>query len=212
MLLTPTETPKRPSAIARMSSPMLNSHKPLNPLSPLASPSPLRAQAPSPLLRSISASASKSSLPSKDVAEAQSFATTLLSITTPALRIVYDFTVSIQYALTIVLSFLLANGLLAANHFLINLKYTLIFLGLRTYYLSQLIATAAYYITKEACIRGAKTSVVVTKEAYRRSEPARQRIFFEFMLLLFHPAPMIMLIFWPGWVIVGAVYVWWAYC
>lgn len=194
---------------------------------PLPSPSLLRSAAMSssnlrpntpshsPLLRSISAGASRS--PSKapltrETVEATSIASTLLAAATPALRICLNFAYAIQYSLTLTLSFLLSNGFYASKHFIIHAKYTTIFLALRGYYLAQLIATAAYYITKEACLRGWRTSVVVLKEAYRRSEPARQRLFFEFMLLLFHPAPMVMLIFWPGWILVGAGYVWWTYC
>ena len=220
MLLTPTSTSNRPSHIN-----MSSLHSRVN--SPLPSPSiqhsraaslsHLRPSTPShsPLLRSISAGAlrSPSKAPlTKETLETTSVANTFFSVATPALRICLNFAYVIQYGLTLSLSFLLSNGFLATKHFLTHSKYTLIFLGLRGYYLSQLIATSAYYITKEACIRGWRTSVAVTKEAYRRTEPARQRLFFEFMLLLFHPAPMIMLIFWPGWVVVGGVYVWWVYC
>ena len=221
MLLTPTSTPKRPSHI-NMSSPL---HSRVN--TPLPSPSlqhmrasslsHLRPGPPShsPLLRSISAGASRSSSKApftKETVDAASVASTLFAVAAPALRICLNFAYAIQYGLTLILSFLLSNGFLATKHFLTHSKYTLIFLGLRGYYLSQLIATAAYYITKEAAVRSWRTSIAVTKEAYRRSEPARQRLFFEFMLLLFHPAPMIMLIFWPGWILVGAGYVWWTYC
>ena len=180
-----------------------------------ASLSHLRPSTPShsPLLRSVSAGASKSKAAlTKETVEATTMTSTLFAVVTPALRICLTFAYAVQYGLTLAISFLLSNGLLASRQFLIHGKYTTIFLALRSYYLAQLIAISAYYIAKKATIKGWRTGVVVMKEAYRRSEPARQRLFFEFMLLLFHPAPMIMLIFWPGWVVVGGVYVWWTYC
>lgn len=156
--------------------------------------------------------------------------TSLLSIVTPALCICFDLAYSIQYLLTAIVSFLLAHGLYAAKvlavnsyHasriFLINAWRTLAFLAVKLFYASEIIIINAFMVSKVVTTKTAQNSSALlahgmvaasfaVKNIWKRTEKARARIFFEFMVWLLHPSPVVLLIFWPGWifVIMGVCY------
>lgn len=40
----------------------------------------------------------------------------------------------------------------------------------------------------------------------QRWEKLRDAVFYEFMLLLFQPSPLLLVVMWPGWLLVGALW------
>jgi hypothetical protein len=50
------------------------------------------------------------------------------------------------------------------------------------------------------------------RRAWKRTERARARVFFEFMVWLLHPSPLVLFIFWPGWIFVFMGMGYYYYC
>jgi len=172
--------------------------------------------------------------PSHNTASPTDFKASLFSIITPALRICFDFAYSIQYLLTLTVSFLLSHGLYASKAiavnfyhasriFLVNLQHTLVFLSINIFYASEIIISKSLEILRLLAIKGTQhgntmlargmvTAAFAARNLWKRTEKARARIFFEFMVWILHPSPLIMLVFWPGWIFVFGGYVYLYYC
>ncbi len=46
----------------------------------------------------------------------------------------------------------------------------------------------------------------IAKEARKRTEKARKKIFFEFMVWILNPNAVALFVFWPGWIVVAGVW------
>ncbi|KAL7276979.1 hypothetical protein RUND412_000016 [Rhizina undulata] len=47
------------------------------------------------------------------------------------------------------------------------------------------------------------------KTAWKRWERVKDKVFYETLLLLLQPNPFILVLMWPGWIFVGAWWLWW---
>ncbi|OBT68542.1 hypothetical protein VE03_01692 [Pseudogymnoascus sp. 23342-1-I1] len=147
----------------------------------------------------------------------------LLSIITPALRFSLSLAYTTQLLLTLTLSFLLSHGLYAskalavnAYHasriFVINAWHTAVFVGINLFYASR---AAALLGLRSGWAVGGHGWVVArdgVRGAWKRTERARARVFFEFMVWLLHPSPLVLFIFWPGWIFVFMGVGYYYYC
>jgi hypothetical protein len=50
--------------------------------------------------------------------------------------------------------------------------------------------------------------LTLLQRAWRRTEKFRDRCFYDFVVLLVNPYVVALVLFWPGWIVVGVV--WWA--
>ncbi|OBT88291.1 hypothetical protein VE02_03424 [Pseudogymnoascus sp. 03VT05] len=160
--------------------------------------------------------------------------TSFLSIITPALRFSFDLAYTTQLLFTIALSFLLSHGLYAtkalavnAYHasriFVINAWHTLVFVGINLFFASRVVAVKTLQALGVATVFGLRSGSVVSghgwvaartavKRGWKRTERARARVFFEFMVWLLHPSPLVLFIFWPGWIFVFMGVGYYYYC
>lgn len=103
------------------------------------------------------------------------------------------------------------------------LSTTALFLILRTSILSQILLKQSFYASQVLVLQTFLASRLVFSHSYailrkgcramwKRSEPFRDRCFFEFMVWILNPNALALLIFWPGWVLLGGVYGVWSLC
>ncbi|ELR09825.1 hypothetical protein GMDG_04308 [Pseudogymnoascus destructans 20631-21] len=131
--------------------------------------------------------------------------TSFLSIITPALRFSFDLAYTTQLLFTIALSFLLAHGLYAtkvlavnAYHasriFLINAWHTLVFVAINLFFASRVVGIKTLQALGVATVFSLRSGSAVSghgwvaastalKMAWKKTERARARMFFEFMTL-----------------------------
>lgn len=160
--------------------------------------------------------------------------TSFLSIITPALRFCFDLAYTTQLFFTIAVSFLLAHGLYAtkalavnAYHasriFVINAWHTLVFVGINLFFASRVVGIKTLQALGVATVFGWRSGSVVSghgwaaastavKRGWKRTERARARMFFDFMVWLLHPSPLVLFIFWPGWIFVFMGMGYYYYC
>lgn len=160
--------------------------------------------------------------------------TSFLSIITPALRFSFDLAYTTQLLFTLVLSFLLSHGLYAtkalavnAYHasriFLINAWLTFVFVGINLFYASRVVGIKTLQALGVATVFGWRNGSAMSghgwvaaslavKRAWKRTERARARVFFDFMVWLLHPSPLVLFIFWPGWIFVFMGVGYYYYC
>ena len=176
-------------------------------LPPSSSPSSSQPKTPSPLRHSTSYTSAHRRSPSSGkpvLTPSHSFAgvstpdtsarQTIYDIITPA----FNFTLSLAYTLqlyfTRLVSWLAVHGYYATKSFLTTAYLTLTFIVLRAYFFVVF------------CGQGL---VRAGREVYKRSEPARKRLFWEFMVWLLHPSPVLMVVMWPGWIVLVMAWVAW---
>ena len=160
--------------------------------------------------------------------------TSFLSIVTPALRFCFDLAYTTQLFFTLALSFLLANGLYATKALavssyrasrilLINAWHTLIFVAINLFHASRIVgikavrflgiaATFAWSNVSALSGHGWVAASFAVKSGWKRTEKARKRMFFEFMVWILHPLPLVLFIFWPGWIFVFMGVGYYYYC
>ncbi|RDW69414.1 hypothetical protein BP6252_08434 [Coleophoma cylindrospora] len=90
---------------------------------------------------------------------------------------------------------------------------TTLFLLLRTYFLSILLLQNSLYATQVLLIQavyagkfGARTGMDLASFGWKKAEPLRKKLFFEFMVFVLGAGgnSVILLVFWPGWLVIGA--------
>ena len=72
---------------------------------------------------------------------------------------------------------------------------------------SQILHVLLYVVAAAAgAVTHAGMSALQWLRVRQRYEKMRDAVFYEFMLLLFQPAPLLLIVMWPGWVLVGALW------
>lgn len=79
--------------------------------------------------------------------------------------------------------------------------------------LKTIVAAKGLIATRFCCRRGYDSTTLVAASVWKALEPIRNKCFNEFMNWLLNPGlgvTMITMVFWPGWIVVGAGYAgWW---
>lgn len=110
----------------------------------------------------------------------------------------------------------LTHSLYLAFIFQRLLSTTTIFVLFRAYLLSGLLLRQAFYATEILLAQSYYASSLVAQQfflaskrslslAWRTTDPLRQKLFFEFMVFVLGGGGngIILLVFWPGWLVVG---------
>ncbi|KAH9220111.1 hypothetical protein DL95DRAFT_383460 [Leptodontidium sp. 2 PMI_412] len=137
-------------------------------------------------------------------------------------------TISPTSTTTITISLLspaLTHSFYLASTFHRLLSTTTLFLFLRTYMLSLLLLQNSLYVSQVLLLKAnyttllvAKNSLAITKEmgrmGWKASENLRKKLWFEFMVFVLGGGGngLILLVFWPGWIVLWCVYGAWVAC
>lgn len=68
----------------------------------------------------------------------------------------------------------------------------------------MLMKSNRFILTQHLLLRTIRTSTTLLYHAYKRSEPIRQKLFFEFMVFILNPGlghALCVFLFWPGWML-----------
>lgn len=82
---------------------------------------------------------------------------------------------------------------------------TVLYILLRLQSLLSIVLRQVFYTVQHAW----RTAKAVVRHAWKRTEKARDKVFFEFMVWILNPHAVALLVFWPGWILIGALWVWW---
>lgn len=105
-----------------------------------------------------------------------------------------------------------------------SLKFAVLFqrlLGTTTIFLCVRLSVFTLYTTKLLLLNALYASRLlgfnlliafklvawgVASTVWKRTEKARRKLFFEFMVWILNPNAVALLIFWPGWIVLGGIY------
>lgn len=104
------------------------------------------------------------------------------------------------------------NAYHASRIFLINAWHTLVFVAINLFFASRVIGIKTLQALGVAMVHGWVVASTTVKRAWKRTERARARAFFDFMVWLLHPSPLILFVFWPGWIFVFMGMGYYYYC
>jgi len=124
---------------------------------------------------------------------------TLLTIINPAVTHFFHLAAIFQHLLS---TTLFVSMVLAANAW-----YASKILTRQLLFVTAFLSIYCYYALKLAA---AKT-IMLAKMLWKRTEKARDRMFFEFMVWVLNPNAALLLIFWPGWIVFAALYIVWRF-
>ncbi|KAH8678648.1 hypothetical protein BGZ60DRAFT_248025 [Tricladium varicosporioides] len=144
------------------------------------------------------------------------YATTLLP------RLLTSTTLFLTFRLALLSYHLLWHSYYASTILLIQTYYASYYLALHSYYVSCFLALHSYYASCYLALQSYHASAVVAKRlcvagkfggkiAWKRSEHLRNKLWFEFVVFALGGGNgMLLLVFWPGWLVIGPV-VWVVY-
>ncbi|KAH6676329.1 hypothetical protein B0J14DRAFT_636488 [Halenospora varia] len=133
------------------------------------------------------------------------YATTLLP------RLLTSTTLFLTFRLALLSYHLLWHSYYASTIILLQTYYASNYLALHSYYASCYLALQSYYastvVAKRLCVAGKFGGKMV----WKRSEHLRNKLWFEFVVFALGGGNgMLLLVFWPGWLVIGPV-VWVVY-
>lgn len=70
-------------------------------------------------------------------------------------------------------------------------------------------SAAAIAATRHAAVWLGGMLVTALLEVRNRVREVKDKVFYEFAWLLFSPCPLLLVLLWPGWILVGGLWVWW---
>lgn len=82
---------------------------------------------------------------------------------------------------------------------------TMLYILLRLQTILSIVVRQVFYTVRHAW----RTGKAVVRHAWKKTEKARDRVFFEFMVWILNPHAVALLVFWPGWIVIGGLWVWW---
>jgi hypothetical protein len=111
----------------------------------------------------------------------------------------------------------LTHSLYLATNFQRLLGTTALFVMFRAYYLSTILLRQSFYATQLLLLQSYYASALLSKHVFsttkqtlkagwKVAKPLREKLFFEFMVFVLGGGNgMLLVIFWPGWIVVGCV-------
>lgn len=121
-----------------------------------------------------------------------------------------------------ILSPALTNSIYFATILQRLLSTTTLFVAFRAYLLSLVLLRQSFYTAQIILMQGYRTSALLANQlfltakqtmklSWRATEAFRNKLFFEFMVFILGGGNTIFLVvFWPGWLVIGGVWgIWW---
>jgi hypothetical protein len=71
----------------------------------------------------------------------------------------------------------------------------------------QIIFAKALFLTMYLV----RLAAALSSKAYKATETFRANVFWHFMVWILNPYAVWLFIFWPGWIIVGLIWLWWTW-
>lgn len=123
-----------------------------------------------------------------------------------------------------ILSPALTHSLYLATVFQRLLSTTTVFLVFRAYYFSILLLRQSFYATQLLLLQSYYASSLLSKQLFsttkqamkagwKAAKPLREKLFFEFMVFVLGGGNgLLLVVFWPGWIVVAGAWGLWRAC
>lgn len=130
----------------------------------------------------------------------------VLTTLTPALYHSLHFARLVEQLLRTTAFFVMANAYYTSKICLVNFLFASRILTTNAFYASTIFIVNVMYALRLGTLTTWFLLRTTSRELYRRSEPVRAKIFFEFMVWILNPYAIALFVFWPGWIVVAVLW------